>query len=55
MESAAHASPADHTDVVESVVHACATLWHETAEEMTQLLKSIFRYLTLSVAILNDR
>ena len=26
------------------LIHACATLWHETSNEMEQLLKSVFRY-----------
>lgn len=25
-------------------IYACATMWHETATEMVNLLKSIFRY-----------
>ena len=31
------------------LIHACATLWHETPNEMEQLLKSVFRYQTLLI------
>ena len=34
--------PDKKEDVVPKV-HACATLWHETSNEMEQLLKSVFR------------
>lgn len=27
------------------LVYACATMWHETRQEMLQLLKSLFRYI----------
>lgn len=30
-------------DDVVPQIYACATMWHETRSEMTQLLKSIFR------------
>ena len=33
----------DEEDIV-PIVYACATMWHETRNEMMQLLKSIFRY-----------
>ena len=28
---------------VRPVIYACATMWHETRQEMVQLLKSVFR------------
>ncbi|XP_060081250.1 uncharacterized protein LOC132560604 [Ylistrum balloti] len=31
------------TDVISPMVYACATMWHETRQEMVQLLKSLFR------------
>ena len=31
-------------DDVVPMIYACATMWHETRDEMTQLLKSLFRY-----------
>ena len=30
-------------DDVVPQIYACATMWHETRSEMTQLLKSLFR------------
>jgi chitin synthase len=30
-------------DDVVPQIYACATMWHETRSEMTQLLKSMFR------------
>ena len=36
----------DHkADDIVPQIYACATMWHETRFEMTQLLKSIFRYI----------
>ena len=35
-------------------IYACATMWHETRTEMTQLLKSIFRYSIASYSIRNS-
>ena len=42
--SSMEALDAYKADDIVPQIYACATMWHETRTEMTQLLKSIFRY-----------
>ena len=37
-------------DDVIPMVYVCATMWHETRREMTQLLKSLFRLVVVAEA-----
>ena len=37
----------DDDDGPVPMIYACATMWHETRDEMLQLLKSLFRYFSI--------
>lgn len=37
-----------HDDIQNCVIYLCATMWHETYDEMLKILTSMFRLGTLS-------
>lgn len=38
-----------HDDIQNCVIYLCATMWHETYDEMLKILTSMFRFDTLSM------